>query len=232
MAEQAHILIVDDEADILELIRYNLARAGHRVTGVQSGAAALAVARADHPDLVVLDWMLPDMDGIAICKQLRDDATLADVPIMMVTAKGADPDVITGLTAGADDYVSKPFTPQVLVARAAALLRRRGNGAAGTEEDEPVLRLERITIDPGRHRVTVDEREVHLTPSEFRILQMLAGRPGWVFSRTHIMDRIKGDGTVVTERSIDVQVAGLRKKLGDAGKLVETVRGMGYRFKG
>jgi len=149
---------------------------------------------------------------------------------MMVTAKGTDPEVVTGLTAVADDYLVKPFSPQILVARVAALLRRQlTDGAAPTEGK--IIQLHGVCIDPGRHRITINGEEIYLTPSEFRILQFLAEHPGWVFSRIQIMDRVKGDDTVVTERSIDVQVAGLRKKMGAAGGLVETVRGMGYRFK-
>jgi two-component system phosphate regulon response regulator PhoB len=227
MGNAKHILVVEDEEDILELIRYNLSKAGFRVTGVQTGAEALHKAKSDLPAAVVLDLMLPDMDGIAICKALRDDDTTASVPVIMVTAKGSDPEVVSGLTAGADDYLTKPFSPSVLVARVEALLRRTGDDA----DADDTLSIHGLHMDLGRHRVTVDGDELHLTPTEFRILHLLASRSGWVFSRGQIMDRVKGDGTVVTERSVDVQVAGLRKKLGASGALVETVRGMGYRFK-
>ncbi|MBI5137969.1 MAG: response regulator [Nitrospirae bacterium] len=224
----SHILAVDDEADILEVIRYNLMKAGHRVTCAETGQAALNAALADPPGLIVLDRMLPDLDGVTVCQRLKADPRTRDIPVLMLTAKGTDPDVVGGLTAGADDYVVKPFSPPVLAARVAALLRRAQPEAP---EGTPIS-VHGVEIDPGRHRVAIDGAELRLTPSEFRILQLLAGRPGWVFSRMHIMDRVKGEGTVVTERSIDVQVAGLRKKMGDAGPLIETVRGMGYRFKG
>lgn len=222
------ILVVDDEEDILELVRYNLAKEGYQVQGVTSGELALAKAREDRPDLIVLDLMLPGVDGLDVCRQLRSGPETASVPIVMLTAKTEDADVVTGLELGADDYVTKPFSPRVLLARIKAVLRRRLPDA---QESQRVIRTEDLTINPSRHEVMVQGRHVVLTATEFRILYFLARRPGWVFTRDQIISAVKGDDYPVTERSVDVQIVGLRKKLGDAGETVETVRGVGYRFR-
>lgn len=224
-----HILVIEDEEDILALIQYNLIKAGYRVDCVTSGEEGLARAAALHPDLVILDLMLPGINGFEVCRRLRADSGTASLPVIMLTAKGEDADIVAGLEIGADDYLPKPFSPQVLQARIQAVLRRRdrtGAGALGSP-----LAVHDLVIDPGRNKVLVAGREVDLTLTEFRLLHLLAGRPGWVFSRTHIVDAIRGEGYAVTDRSVDVQIVGLRKKLGDAGAYVETVRGIGYRFK-
>ena len=222
------ILVVDDEADILELIRYNLERAGHRVTGVSSGETALMAAAAAPPDLVVLDLMLPGVDGLTVCRRLKEATATREVPIIMVTARDTEADIVTGLSLGADDYVVKPFAPAVLVARVAALLRRKG---AAPVDEAAQITLHGIAIDPGRHQVTADGNTVPLTATEFRILHYLARRPGWVFTRGQIVDGVMGEGHPVTERSVDVQIAAIRKKLGNAGVVIETVRGVGYRVR-
>jgi two-component system, OmpR family, alkaline phosphatase synthesis response regulator PhoP len=222
------ILVVDDEEDILELVRYNLVKEGYQVQGVTSGEVALAKVREDRPDLIVLDLMLPGVDGLDVCRRLRSGADTAGVPIVMLTAKTEDADVVTGLELGADDYVTKPFSPRVLLARIRAVLRRR---LPETQDAPRIIRTEELTINPSRHEVLVQGSPVTLTATEFRILYFLARRPGWVFTRDQIISAVKGDDYPVTERSVDVQIVGLRKKLGDAGDCVETVRGVGYRFR-
>jgi DNA-binding response OmpR family regulator len=225
---EARILVVEDEPDILDLIRYNLEKAGYRVTPAATGEQGLALCREAPPDLLVLDLMLPGLDGLSVARALRRGPATARVPIVMVTARGTEADVVAGLNLGADDYVVKPFSPAVLVARVAALLRRARGPEAGPEQP---LSVHGVTVHPGRHRVEVDGQVVTLTPTEFRILHYLARRPGWVFTRQQIVDAVMGEGHPVTERSVDVQVAALRKKLGPKGDVVETVRGVGYRVR-
>jgi two-component system, OmpR family, alkaline phosphatase synthesis response regulator PhoP len=222
------ILVVDDEEDILELVKFHLSREFYQVSGASSGEEALARCRSEKPDLLVLDLMLPGMDGLDVAKALKGDLRTRDIPIVMLTAKGEEVDIVTGLELGADDYVTKPFSPKVLVARVRATLRKRGK--TPTEEDT-VLQIHELMIHPGRHEVLVEGRPVQLTFSEFGILDYLARRPGWVFTRTQIVDAVRGDDYPVTDRSVDVQMVGLRKKLGSAGRHIETVRGVGYRFK-
>jgi two-component system phosphate regulon response regulator PhoB len=226
--DKQSILIVEDEENIRELLSYNLQREGYRVTGVEYGEAALAAVQSQPPDLIVLDLMLPGMDGLTVCQKLKADPATALIPIVMVTARGEEADIVRGLELGADDYITKPFSPRVVSARVRAVLRRRGSE---TPSGEAPLEIHNLKIHPGRHEVLVDGSPVHLTRTEFRLLQMLAERPGWVFTRRQISSKIHDGDYVVTERSIDVQIASLRKKLGAAGKWIETVRGVGYRFK-
>jgi len=223
-----HILVVEDEEDILELIRYNLEREGYKVSGVGTGDAALVSARAQLPDLILLDLMLPGMDGLEVCKLLKMDRHLRHIPVVMVTAKGEEADIVAGLELGADDYIPKPFSPRVLLARVRAVLRRRAR--APLEADEPI-RVHELEIIPGRHEVLVSGRPVELSHTEFRILHFLARRPGWVFTRYQIVEAVHGSDYPVTDRSVDVQMVSLRRKLGKAGRYIETVRGVGYRFK-
>jgi len=226
--KQQTILVVDDEEDILELLEYNLTKDGFRVVRVSSGEAALDAAREGKPDLVVLDLMLPGLSGLEVCKGLKKDSLTAGVPIIMLTAKGEEADVVLGLELGADDYITKPFSPRVLVARVRAVLRRQKDVAG--REDEPIS-IREIEIHPGRHEVNVAGKSVQLTYTEFRILYLLARRPGWVFTRYQIVEAVRGENYAVTDRAVDVQIVGLRKKLGGFGKYIETVRGVGYRFK-
>lgn len=225
---KTNILVVEDESDIRELIRYNLAREGYGVLEAESGERALMVARESNPDLILLDLMLPELDGLEVCRRLRRDYPQLQTPIVMVTAKGEEADIVAGLEVGADDYITKPFSPRVLTARIRAVLRR-GSREKGIEA-EPI-QIHNLTIHPGRHEILVDGHPVDLTATEFRVLTFLARRPGWVFTRYQIVDAVHGENYPVTERSVDVQIVGLRKKLGEAGKLIETVRGVGYRFK-
>lgn len=219
------ILVVDDEEDILKLLDYNLSKEGYKVTCVSSGEEALS--RADKHDVIILDLMLPGIDGLEVCKKLRSDERTNKVPIVMLTAKGEDADIVAGLELGADDYITKPFSPRVLVARIRNVLRRdkKKTAEAGT-----VIKVHDMLIDPSRHEVLVKGKRIELTATEFGLLSFLARRPGWVFTRNQIIDGVKGAGHSVTDRSVDVQIVGLRKKLGPAGKYIETVHGVGYRF--
>jgi two-component system phosphate regulon response regulator PhoB len=222
------ILVVEDEEDILELVEYNLDKQGYRVMRATSGEEAIRLARLNVPDLIVLDLMLPGVDGLEVCRVLRRDVATQGIPIVMLTAKGEETDVVTGLEIGADDYLTKPFSPRVLIARIRAVLRRR------TEiplDNDAAICLHDVTIHPGRHEVLVGGEPVELTATEFRVLRVLAQRPGWVFTRAQIAQVVHGGEHVVTDRSVDVQIVGLRRKLGTAGQYIETIRGVGYRFK-
>ncbi|MBI4081920.1 MAG: response regulator transcription factor [Candidatus Lambdaproteobacteria bacterium] len=222
------LLVIEDEEDLLELIRFNLEREGYRITAVATGEAAVRAAETATPDLVLLDLMLPGMDGLEVCRLLRRNPRTAGVPIMMVTAKGEEADIVAGLELGASDYVTKPFSPRVLVARVRVVLRSRTREPV---DEAKVLHRRDVTIHPGRREVRVGGEITPLTHSEFLILHFLARRPGWVFTRGQIVDAVRGDDYPVTDRSVDVQLVGLRRKLGAAGTCIETVRGVGYRFK-
>lgn len=222
------ILVVDDEEDILELLRFNLSRERYQVSCALTAEKALSLVQSEAPDLIVLDLMLPGIDGLEVARQLKNDPATKNIPIVMLTAKGEEADIVTGLELGADDYITKPFSPRILLARVRAVLRRK---ATVSQERESVIRSHDLTIHPGRHEVLLKGTPVQLTFTEFGILNYLARRPGWVFTRSQIVDGVRGDDYFVTDRSVDVQIVGLRKKLGPAGKYIETVRGIGYRFK-
>jgi two-component system phosphate regulon response regulator PhoB len=222
------ILVVDDEEDILELVRFHLAREGYQLTLAATGEEALKRAKLETFDLVVLDLMLPGLDGLEVAKALKADARTKSLPIVMLTAKGEDADVVSGLEIGADDYVTKPFSPRVLTARVKAVLRRRSKAAS---DDTKVITIHDLEIHPGRRAVLAGGKALELTYTEFQLLTVLARRPGWVFTRSQIVDAVRGSDYPVTDRSVDVQVVGLRKKLGAYGHYIETVRGVGYRFK-
>jgi len=228
---QERILVVEDDEPIAELIRHTLARAGYRVTCYTSGEKFLVHAGSEAPELVLLDLMLPGAGGLEICRLLREEEATREVPIIMVTARGEEADVVRGLESGADDYVVKPFSPRVLLARVEAVLRRHSRDRGGVLPAGEVVRFESITLDSARHRVEVSGGAVQLTLTEFRILHRLLRQPGRVFSRSQIVEAIHGGSYHVTERAVDVAVFGLRKKLGAAGGLVETVRGVGYRLR-
>jgi len=220
------ILVVEDEEDVLELVRYNLTKNGYRVETAASGEEALRKAVTVNPDLMLLDLMLPAVDGLEVCRTVKGDARTRHVPVVMLTAKGEEADIVTGLEMGADDYITKPFSPRVLMARVKAVLRRPVQ-----RKETDVLVLGDLEIDPGRHRVAVKGEYVEVTSTEFKLLHFLAQRAGWVFTRYQIVDAVHGSDYPVTDRSVDVQIVGLRKKLGEAGDYIETVRGVGYRFK-
>jgi two-component system phosphate regulon response regulator PhoB len=228
MASQK-IFIIEDEEDIRELVRYNLEREAFKVHEAESGEEGLKAVARDQPDLILLDLMLPGKDGMQVCRELKQNEDTRGIPVVMMTAKGEESDIVAGLELGAEDYVVKPFSPKVLVARVKAVLRRKTSAPPPSSDD--VLTIYDLSIHPGRHEVAIKGRPVDLTASEFAILHFLARRPGWVFTRYQIVDAVHGEDYPVTERSVDVQIVGLRKKLGRAGEYIETVRGIGYRFK-
>jgi len=220
------ILVVDDEEDIRELVELNLKREGYSVLTCETGEQALEQAVREMPDLIVLDLMLPGIDGLEVCKRLKAETKTRRIAVVMLTAKGEEADIVTGLELGADDYVTKPFSGKVLVARVRRLLRRNQDEA----EDRSVVSIHELTIDPSRHEVLVAGQAVTMTLTEFNILHLLARRPGRVFTRYHIVDSIHGSDYLVTDRAVDVQIVSLRKKLGPCAKYLDTVRGVGYRF--
>ncbi len=220
------ILVVDDEEDLLKLVSYNLVNSGYQVDCVTTGEDALERARSYPPELILLDLMLPGIDGLDLCRIFKNDSRTARIPIIMLTAKGEEADIVVGLELGAEDYVTKPFSPRVLAARIKAVLRR------GRElEKANTFSKHDITVNMSTHEVFVEGAPVDLTATEFNILLLLIRRAGWVYTRNQIINAVKGEDYPVTERSIDVQIVGLRKKLGDHGSYIETVRGVGYRLK-
>ena len=225
---RTRILVVEDELGILDLVQYNLSKAQYDVVGVASGEEALAQVRTTPPDLVVLDLMLPGVDGLEVCKALKRDTHTAAISIVILTARGEEADIVAGLELGADDYLTKPFSPRVLLARIRAVLRRH--------HTEPVAADAMIThhglvLHPGRHEVLVEGQPVPLTLTEFRVLHLLAQRPGWVFTRNQIIAAAQGTDVSVTERAVDVHIVSLRRKLGPVGETIETIRGVGYRLQ-
>jgi two-component system phosphate regulon response regulator PhoB len=227
--DEITILIIEDEQDLLELLRYNLEREGYHVEAVTTGEDGLKQVRAEPPDLVLLDLMLPGMDGLEVCRGLKGRDHTANIPVIMLTAKGEEQDVVRGLEMGADDYIPKPFSPRVLLARLRAVLRR-GAGRA----DEPAHRVVKsngISVDLDRHEVHANGERKDLTATEFKLLSLLASKPGRVFTRQQIIEAVHEGLAAVTDRSVDVQVVALRRKLGEVGHVIETIRGVGYRFK-
>lgn len=227
--EKQRILVVEDEAPIQELLQFNLERKAYRVKVVDSGEKALKSVGKFAPDLILLDIMLPGADGLEVCKRLKGDPKTASIPIIMLTALSEEADIVAGLELGADDYVTKPFSPRVLLARVKAALRRLNGDAQETRSEQ--INIHNLSIDTSRYRVSIDSASISLTSTEFKVLHLLAGQPGRVFTRYQIVDAVHGEDYPVTDRSVDVQIVGLRKKLGDAGQYIETVRGIGYRFK-
>ena len=222
------ILLVEDEDDILEVIRYNLEKDGYRVKAVPDAESAERELASNMPDLLVLDLMLPGMGGLDLCRTLKTDPRTASLPIVMLTARTEESDIVSGLELGADDYITKPFSPRVLIARVRAVLRRKREAKRPGDE---TLKVHDLLIAPKRHEVRYRGKPVELTATEFKLLHFLARHPGWVFTRDQIVDNVRGEDYAVTDRAVDVQVVGLRRKLGDAAEYIETVRGVGYRFK-
>ncbi|MEI7473638.1 MAG: response regulator transcription factor [bacterium] len=222
------IFIVEDEEDILELVRYNLAKEGYEVDGVMSGEEALKVIKQKMPDLIILDLMLPGVDGLQVCKTIKSTVETKHIPVVMLTAKGEESDIVMGLELGADDYVTKPFSPKVLMARIKTVLRRKSSEEI---DEESTVKIDELIIYPGKREVLVEGEPVILTYTEFQVLHLLARRPGWVFTRYQIVGTVHGEEYDVTDRSVDVLIVGLRKKLGSYGSYIETVRGVGYKFK-
>ena len=228
----ASILIVEDEPEIAELVRYHVQREGARAAIARTGRQALEAVQRRRPDLVVLDLMLPDLDGLEVCRRLRWQTETRSLPILIVSAKGEESDIVAGLELGADDYVTKPFSPKVLMARIRNLLRRGQPAEAGAASSGRLAPGDgALVIDLDRHEVEVNGKPVMLTPTEFGILRCLAGRPGFVRTREQILGAVHGPTTVLSPRAVDVHMTALRRKLGDAGGLIETVRGIGYRMR-
>ena len=228
MLDSKNILVVEDDLDIRELISFNLQNEGHQVFEAKDGEAGIDKAREKLPDLILLDLMLPGIQGLDVCRIIKSDQETKETPIIMVTALGQEEDIVKGLETGADDYITKPFSIKVLIARVNAVLKR--SIEVGEDKSKDIL-INGINIKTRSREVWVNKNLINdLTFSEFQILYLLAGHPGWVFTRYQIIDKIRGDNYPVTDRSVDFQIVGLRKKLGDAGKLIKTVRGVGYRF--
>jgi two-component system alkaline phosphatase synthesis response regulator PhoP len=221
------VLAIDDEKDLIDLVRYNLEKEGFQVRGALDGETGLAMALQERPDVVLVDLMLPGLDGLEVCRRLRADSRTASIPLIMLTAKSGESDRVVGLELGADDYITKPFSTRELTARVRALLRR----TAGHPEPPALLRCGGLAIDLDRCAVTCGGKPVELTATEFRLLHFLASRPGRVFSRGELIDHVLGRDVEVIDRTVDVHVMAVRKKLGKCGELVETVRGFGYRFR-
>jgi two-component system, OmpR family, alkaline phosphatase synthesis response regulator PhoP len=227
MAKYA-VLVIDDEKDLIELVRYNLEKEGFLVKGELNGEAGVAAALSDLPDIIIVDLMLPGIDGLEACRRLRSDPRTSGIPIIMLTAKSGESDRVVGLELGADDYVTKPFSPRELAARVKAVLRR---SAAAKTPQPSLIRRSELTIDPDRREVICEGKSISLTASEFRLLQFLAEHPGRVFSRSELIDAALGRDVAVVDRTIDVHITGLRKKMAKCGEWIETVRGFGYRFR-
>ncbi|MFC1770947.1 response regulator [Candidatus Margulisiibacteriota bacterium] len=223
------ILLIEDENDIVELLTFTLSKEGAQICAITNGEEALDKAKTFEPDVILLDLILPEVDGLEICRQLKMNPQTQNIPIIMLTAKTDDSDIITGLEVGADDYITKPFNPKVLIARIRTVLRRISKQSSVREDK--VIRVKNMVIDPIKREVSIDHKQVDLTFSEFQTLYFLANQPGWVFSRYQIVEAIHGNDYVVTDRTIDVLIVSLRKKLDDYAKYLETVRGVGYKFK-
>lgn len=223
------ILIIEDDADIRNLVRHNLTREGYEVAGAENGEEGLKLVRKNSYDLVILDLMLPGMHGLDVCRAIRADEKLRGIGILIATAKDEEAEIVTGLELGADDYLVKPFTVRVLTARVRAVLRRLGDTQVA-EDDKPIV-IGPLKIDVRRHEIVVDGKKIELTLAEFRILENLAKQMGRVLTRNQLLDIALGQDHFVLDRTIDVHVSALRRKLGDASDLVETVRGVGYRLK-
>jgi two-component system phosphate regulon response regulator PhoB len=222
------VLVVDDEADIVALVAFHLVKAGYRVSTASNGPDALAAARQERPALIVLDLMLPGASGYEVLEQLRAHPATREIAVLMLTARREEPDRIHGLSLGADDYLTKPFSPQELVLRVGAILRRMSAGGVGPAD---ILTLGAITIDRAEHRVTVDGHLIDLTPTEYKLLVILAERRGRVQSRAHLLETVWDAAPDIQTRTVDMHVQRLRAKLGEAGDVIETVRGFGYRMK-
>ena len=229
MAKNLVILTIEDEPDIRELISFNLKKNGFSTISAENGELAISVAREQLPDLILLDLMLPGINGLDVCRILKSDPTTKNIPIIMLTALGQEENIIEGLDTGADDYITKPFPLQVLNARIKSVLRRYET--KNDYENDKTIIINGIHINPRKRTVSINDRKLTLTFTEFQILYLLASHPGWVFTRYQIINKIRGENHPVTDRTVDFQIVGLRKKMGDKGKIIETIRGVGYRFQ-
>ncbi|MFT4631108.1 MAG: two-component system alkaline phosphatase synthesis response regulator PhoP [Candidatus Pseudothioglobus sp.] len=224
---RAKIVIIEDEPDIVEVISYNLKREGYQVSASNRGDEGLTLVRNQSPALVLLDLMLPGTDGLSICQQLKGDPITRDIPIIIVSAKGEESDVVIGLGLGADDYIAKPFSPRELLARVKAVLRR---GPVRDDQQKERIQIKDLMIDTTRHEVNIAGEQVKLTSTEFKLLFQLASQPGRAFSREQLLNRVVGEGVIVVDRNIDVHIRSVRKKLGAYSQMIQTIRGVGYRF--
>ena len=225
--KKAKILVVDDERDIIELVSYNLEKEGFKVISATDGEKALELVSSDKPEVIILDLMLPGIDGLDVCRELKKNDQTSSIPVIMLTAKGEESDIVIGLELGADDYITKPFSPRVLVARVKAVLRR----IESKKEEDKIVRIDQLCIDLLRHQVTLKDKTLALTSTEFNLLTLFVQNRGKVFTRDQILDRAWKEESFVVDRTVDVHVRRLRKKLGQASRFIETVRGVGYRFK-
>jgi len=230
VSTQTKILLVEDDPDIVEVVRYNLGRDGYKIAVARNGEQGLQEATRNKPDLVLLDLMLPGLNGLEVCRKLRGQRATADVPVIMLTARSEESDVVVGLEMGADDYIAKPFSPRELVARVKAVLRRAER--RGAEEGRTRVQIENLVLDTVRHEVLLDGKPVRLTRAEFRLLWALCQSPGRVFSRNDLAETVTAGENLIIDRNIDVHVSSIRKKLGDSGNLIATVRGVGYKCRG
>jgi two-component system alkaline phosphatase synthesis response regulator PhoP len=231
MTTKNSIVVIEDEPAINDLIHFNLLKEGYQVFAARDGLEGLQLVKEKKPDLVILDIMMPKMNGHEVCSAIRADAELKAIPIIFLTAKSQDEDIVSGLNQGGDDYITKPFAPSVLMARTQAVLRRSKQADSMELDSGGVIKTAQLSMDLGKRKVTSMQGEVFdLTFSEYEILLLLVKRPGWVFSRSQIVDSIRGSNHAITDRSVDVQIVGLRKKLGVLGNLIETVRGVGYKY--
>ena len=221
------IIVIEDEPDIVEVISYSLKREGYNVLAVDRGDESINLIRNQSPSLIILDLMLPGMDGLSVCRQLKSDPLVKDIPVIIISAKGEESDIVIGLEMGADDYLTKPFGPRELLARVKAVSRR---GQVKESQSKERIVLQNLTIDVARHEVRVDDEMVSLTATEFKILHQLAAHPGRAFTREQLLNRVLGMGVVVVDRNIDVHIRSVRKKLGDAAQLIQTIRSVGYRI--
>ena len=223
-----HILIIEDERDIADLLQFNLEQKQYSVSVARNGENGIEVAKNEKPNLVLLDLMLPGIHGLDVCRILKTKKGLEKISIIMLTALGQEENIVKGLEAGADDYISKPFSFKILLARIKSVLRR---GEHQKTESEKLIIINNLKIIPRKREVSIEEKKLELTYTEFQILYLLASHPGWVFTRYQIIEKIRGNNSSVTDRSVDFQIVGLRKKIGESGRLIETIRGVGYRFK-
>ena len=224
--EKKKIIVVEDEPDLVDVVTYNLQREGYSVLTAQRGDEGLNLIRSERPDLVLLDLMLPGMDGLSICRQMKSDNSLRDIPIIIASAKGEESDVVIGLEMGADDYLAKPFSPRELLARIKAVLRR--GAPRDVIRDRLVIRD--LVIDSGKHEVRIEDEIISLTSTEFKLLHHLASSKGRAFSREQLLNKVVGMGVIVVDRNIDVHIRAVRKKLGNHSNMIQTIRGVGYRF--
>ncbi|MFN3236567.1 MAG: response regulator [Pseudomonadales bacterium] len=224
---RSKIVVIEDEPDIVEVMCYNLQREGYQVSSTTRGDEGLELVRNQSPSLVLLDLMLPGMDGLSVCQQIKSDPLTRSTPIIIVSAKGEESDVVIGLGLGADDYIAKPFSPREMLARVKAVLRR---GPLQEEQQKDRIVARDLVIDPSRHEVRAAGELVKLTATEFKLIHQLASQPGRAYTREQLLNRVVGEGVVVVDRNIDVHIRSVRKKLGDLGEMIQTIRGVGYRF--